>query len=86
MVYLVGPGVDPAFDAFRVFEALLLEELDGFQGPNAALAMDVEGLVRIQFGKALGERVQRDQGHAVHMRDLILRIGFRCIRKRKNLA
>src|SRR5207245_43643 len=55
MIDFVGPGADAALDAFGVFKALLFQEMHGFQGANPALAVDVDGLVGVQFGKALRE-------------------------------
>src|SRR4051794_27415137 len=60
MVDLIRPRANAAADALGVFEALFLEELHGFHRANPALAMHVEGLVRIQVGEALRQRVERN--------------------------
>ena len=64
VVDFVGPGKNASFDALGIFEPLLFQELHGLEGTHAALAMDIERLVGVQVGKALGQGAQRDQRHA----------------------
>src|SRR5262245_33146967 len=56
VVDFVRPGADAAFDALEVLETLLLEKSQRFHRANAALAMNVVLLVRIQLSEFLRER------------------------------
>src|SRR3954469_15459237 len=71
MVDFVRPRRDAALDTFCVLKALLLEEINRLQGTDAALAMDIKGLVWVKFGEALLECAQRKQRHTIDMCDLI---------------
>jgi hypothetical protein len=71
VVDFVGPGVDAAFDALDVFEALFAEELQGLHGTDAALAVDVQLLVGVEFGEAVREFAERYLWNAVNVTDFV---------------
>src|SRR6185436_2722514 len=75
VIDFVRPGADSAFHALRIFETLFFQELDRFHGAHAALAVDVNGLIRIEFREPLGEGAQGQQWHPFDVRDIVF-IGF----------
>src|ERR1035438_3125420 len=52
-VDFVRPGSDAAFDALEVLESLLAQELQGLEGADPSVAMDVVRVIRVQLGEAL---------------------------------
>jgi len=63
-VDFVRPGSDAALDALEVLESLLAQELQGFEGTSAGLAVNIIGLGRVQLGDSLRQRAERDQPRA----------------------
>src|ERR1700741_5186099 len=71
MIDFVGPGADAALHALHVFKALLLEELESFHRTLAALAVNVDRLIGIEFSELLRQRPKREKWHPIDVRDLV---------------
>jgi hypothetical protein len=54
-----------------VFEAMLAQELQCLQRAPAGLAVDIVGLVGVQFGDSLRQRAERDQPRALQVGNLV---------------
>src|SRR6266511_1956319 len=70
-VNFVRPGADAAFDVFEVLETLLAQKFERLHRTDAALAVDVILLVRVQLGEPLCQRAERNERHTVDACDLV---------------